>query len=224
MSHSATANRMLDSRGYSGPLIRGSNPLTLLDPTLRDRIIESYYWKESCFGLSCSTILDRAVQLTCIGGTYGGGASQKPTPFLCLVLKLLQLMPEQDILDEYLTNGGDEFKYLRALALVYVRLTSEDSKTVYEVLERYLDDKRKLRRRTREGYRLTYIDEFVDDLLTKERVCGISLWKLPARQTLEDADVLEARTSPLGEEVDDLFNSDEEDQAREDVNGHDNDD
>jgi len=133
-------------------------------------------------------------------------------------------MPEQDILDEYLTNGGDEFKYLRALALVYVRLTSEDSKTVYEVLERYLDDKRKLRRRTREGYRLTYIDEFVDDLLTKERVCGISLWKLPARQTLEDADVLEARTSPLGEEVDDLFNSDEEDQAREDVNGHDNDD
>jgi len=82
-------------------------------------------------------------------------------------------------------------------------------------LEPFLEDKRKLRRRRKEGYTLTYMDEFVDELLTKDRVCGTSLWKLPARQILEDEGRLEERVSPmqgeLGEELEREGNGDDED-------------
>ncbi|KAF2150002.1 PRP38-domain-containing protein [Myriangium duriaei CBS 260.36] len=208
MAHQADASRMLDNRGYTGPLVRGQNPLTLIDAPLRDRITDSYYWKEQCFGLNAATLLDRAVELTHVGGTYG--ASQKPTAFLCLLFKLLQLIPDKDIVAEYLAAGGEEWKYLRALAALYVRLTGE-ARDVYTMLEPYLSDPRKIKRRTRDGFRLSYVDEFVDDLLTKERVCGISLWKMPARQVLEDMDVLEPRISPLGDEVEELDEDEDED-------------
>lgn len=39
--------------------------------------------------------MERAVELEYIGGIYG---NQQPTEFLCLVLKLLQLLPEKEII------------------------------------------------------------------------------------------------------------------------------
>lgn len=109
---------------------------------------------------------------------------------------------------EYLNQT--EFKYLSALAAFYVRLTF-DSKDVFQTLEPLLADYRKLRRRTRDGgYSLTYMDQFVDDLLTKDRVCGTSLWKLPQRTILEDLGQLEVRESPLGEELDEIDNDDDD--------------
>ncbi|KAK2748931.1 hypothetical protein FQN57_007214 [Myotisia sp. PD_48] len=234
--HRADASALLDSRGYSGPLIRGVNPATLFEKAVRDRIVDSYYWKEQCFGLNAATLCDRAVQLSYIGGTYGVG--QKPTPFLCLAFKLLQLAPEKEVILEYLnfhdpesneagqTHRGrgrahesvediqeradaavlkaiGDFKYLRALAAFYIRLTF-DPVEIYKSLEPLLTDYRKLKRRTKDGFVLTYIDQFVDDLLTKDRVCGTSLWKIPARTMLEDLDMLEERVSPLRDELDDL--------------------
>ena len=131
-------------------------------------------------------------------------------------MKLLQLMPERDIILEYLRQ--EEFKYLSALAAFYIRLTF-DAKDVYGILEPLLGDWRKLRRRTRDGgYALTYIDQFIDDLLVKERVCGTSLRKLPQRTVLEDLGVLEARESPLGEELEGL-DDDEDDVIEVGVNG-----
>ena len=199
MAHQADATRMLDDRGYTGVLIRGANPLLLFEKAVRDRIIDSYYWKEQCFGLNAATLLDRAVDLTFLGGTYGG--AQKPTPFLCLAFKMLQLTPEKEIVLAYLRQ--DDWKYLRALAMFYIRLTWEP-KEVHETLEEYLADYRKLKRRTREGFALTFVDQFVDDLLNKDRVCATSLWKMPTRAQLEDADLLEPRVSPLGEEIENL--------------------
>ncbi|KKZ59029.1 hypothetical protein EMCG_00894 [[Emmonsia] crescens] len=227
--HRADASALLDNRGYSGPLIRGVNPATLFEKAVRDRITESYYWKEQCFGLNAATLCDRAAELTYIGGTYG--LAQKPTPFLCLAFKLLQLAPEKEIVLEYLNfhdpeNDGDEdgdrngleeehdgdsgvvkavgdFKYLRALAAFYIRVTF-DAAEIYRTLEPLLADYRKLKRRTKDGFTLTYIDQFVDDLLTKDRVCGTSLWKLPSRTQLEDLDILEERISPLAAELEDL--------------------
>lgn len=205
MAHQADAKRLFDSRGYTGATIHNVNPVHLLEKPVRDRIIESYYWKEQCFAINEATLCDRAVAVTFIGGTYG---QQKPTPFLCLCMKLLQLMPERDIVLEYL--GQTEFKYLTALAAFYVRLTFE-AKEVYRVLEPLLGDWRKLRRRTRDGgYALTYLDQFVDDLLTKDRVCGTSLRKLPQRTVLEDLGVLDIRESPLGEEVEGIDDDDDE--------------
>ena len=197
MAHHVDAKRMLDERGYEGQTIHNQNPAHLLEKPVRDRITESYYWKEQCFAINEATLCDRAVALTFIGGTYG---QQKPTPFLCLTLKLLQLLPDRDVILEYLHQ--EDFKYLTVLAAFYVRLTF-DAVDVYKTLEPLLSDFRKVRRRTKDGgYALTFVDQFVDDLLTKERVCGTSLRKLPVRTVLEDLGQLEERVSPLGEEID----------------------
>ena len=51
-----------------------------------------------------SSIIEKAYQLTYIGGQYG---VQKPTEFICLVLKLLQLQPREEIVIKYIT-GLDE--------------------------------------------------------------------------------------------------------------------
>lgn len=218
-SHRADASNFLDNRGYSGPLVRGVNPVTLFEKAVRDRITDSYYWKEQCFGLNAATLCDRAVELSFVGGTYG--VSEKPSPFLCLAFKLLQLNPSRDIIREYLNfsdPGSDDegenpdnsvaqtrgdFKYLRVLAAFYVRLTF-DAVDVYKTLEPLLLDYRKIKRRVRDAYTLTYVDQFVDDLLTKDRVCGTSLWKLPPRQQLEDLEMLDERISPLADELEEL--------------------
>ncbi|KAL4980481.1 PRP38 family-domain-containing protein [Aspergillus desertorum] len=232
-SHRADASTLLDNRGYTGPLVRGLNPAMLFEKAVRDRITESYYWKEQCFGLNAATLCDRAVELTFIGGTYG--VSERASPFLCLAFKLLQINPDRDIIMEYLnfsdpeneTHGADDnttaeeraqssvikqrgdFKYLRALAAFYVRLTWEPVE-IYRTLEPLLLDYRKLKRRVRDSFVLTYMDQFVDDLLTKDRMCGTSLWKLPSRQQLEDLDLLEVRVSPLQDELDEMDQSDNE--------------
>ncbi|KAK5174821.1 uncharacterized protein LTR77_001904 [Saxophila tyrrhenica] len=194
MAHQADARRHLDERGYTGPLIHNDNPLKLFEKAVRDRVVDSYYWKEQCFGLNAATLLDRAVELTCIGGTFGVG--QRPTPFLCLAFKLLQITPEREIIEFYLGKAGEEFKYLRLLAAFYVRLTYEKGEDVYTTLEPLLADFRKIRRRTREGWSLTHVDEFVDDLLQKSR--------LNPRTFLEDEGIIEPRESALGEELEEL--------------------
>lgn len=91
---------------YRNHQIHGTNPTFLLEKVIRSRIYDSLYWKEHCFALNAETLVDRAIELDCIGGTYGG--SQRPTAFLCLVLKLLQLQPEREVLMAYLEVG--EFK------------------------------------------------------------------------------------------------------------------
>lgn len=203
MAHHVDAKRMLDERGYHGAAIHDQNPAHLLEKAVRDRITESYYWKEQCFAINEATLCDRAVEITFLGGTYG---QQKPTPFLCLALKLLQLLPEREVILEYLQQK--DFKYLSALAAFYIRLTFGPV-DVYNTLEPLLADYRKIRRRTKDGgYFLTYIDQFIDDLLTKDRVCGTSLRKLPQRTLLEDLGQLDARTSPLGYEIDEIDQED----------------
>ena len=51
----------------------------------------------------------------------------------------------------------------------------------------------------------------MDELLTKDRVCATSLWKMPKREILEDLEVLEPRVSPLGD-LEDLLEEDDDDQ------------
>jgi pre-mRNA-splicing factor 38A len=213
-THRADARALLDDRGYTGRLIHGQNPALLFEKAVRDRITSSLYWMEQCYGLNEASLCDRAVELSCIGGTYG--VQGKPTPFLCLAFKMCQLVPEREVVLEYLNwrdeegeraegengekevNGeGEEgkkgdFKYLRALAAFYIRLAWEPVE-VYKTLEPLLKDYRKLKRRVRDGFTLNYMDSFIDDLLTKERVCATSLQKLPKRETLEDLDLLEPR-------------------------------
>lgn len=231
-THRADASTFLDNRGYSGPLVRGVNPATLFEKAVRDRITDSYYWKEQCFGLNAATLCDRAIELSSIGGTYG--VSEKPTAFLCLAFKMLQLNPTRDIVLEYLNfsdPGSDDedqengvlqdrgdFKYLRALAAFYVRLTF-DAVDVYKTLEPLLLDYRKIKRRMRDSFVLTYMDQFVDDLLTKDRMCGTSLWKLPSRQQLEDLELLDERISPLADELEEMDQDSDDGEVKESRSG-----
>lgn len=101
-------------------------------------------------------LVDKAMELRYVGGIYGGNV--KPTPFLCLILKMLQIQPEKDIIVEFIKN--DEFKYVRALGAYYMRLTGT-SLDCYNYLEPLLNDFRKLRRQNRNGglfirQRITY--------------------------------------------------------------------
>ncbi|GAW07484.1 PRP38-domain-containing protein [Lentinula edodes] len=160
--------------------IHGQNPQYLVETVVRNRIYESNYWKEHCFALTAESLIDKALELKWIGGVYG---NQRPTEFMCLLLKLLQIQPEKEILIEYLR--AEEFKYLRALAAIYIRMTFR-AVEVYELLEPLLKDYRKLRLRNMAGYTLTFIDEYVDSLLTEERVCDIIMPRLIKRQVLEE--------------------------------------
>lgn len=51
-------------------------------------------------------VVDKAMELRFVGGVYGGNI--KPTPFLCLTLKMLQIQPEKDIIVEFIKN--EDFK------------------------------------------------------------------------------------------------------------------
>lgn len=183
---------MANSTARVAKNIHGTNPQFLVERVIRGRIYDSTFWKEHCFALTAESLIDKALSLTYIGGTYG---IQRPTPFICLVCKLLQIQPDKDIVLEYLRF--DEFKYLRALAAMYVRLTFS-SLEVYETLEPMLNDYRKLRFRNMSGmYHITYMDEFIYELLTKERVCELILPRLTRRDVLEETEGLAPRISQL---------------------------
>ncbi|KAG0277848.1 hypothetical protein BGZ95_005226 [Linnemannia exigua] len=171
--------------------VHGTNPQFLIEKILRTRIYESKYWKESCFGLTESSIIEKAYELNAIGGQYG---VQKPTEFICLVLKLLQLQPREEIVIKYITGltETDNNKYLRALGAFYLRLVGKPV-DIYNYLEPLLDDSRKLRKRGNSGYSLIHMDEYIDELLREERVCDVVLPRLTKRHVLEDAGELDPR-------------------------------
>ena len=118
-------------------------------------------------------------------------------------------------------------RYLRALAAIYIRMTFR-AVDVYEILEPLLKDYRKLRYRLQSkhtepmpvqliiqihsaGYDLTYIDEFVDQLLNEERVCDIILPRIPKRGVLEENGELSPRQSRL---LDAMEGKDEDNASR----------
>jgi len=114
MTHKADARYLDDIRGNlkDEDLIRGQNPALLMDKVVRERIFDSMYWREQCFGLNEASLCDRAAQVTYVGGTYG---NSKPTPFLCLAFKMLQLRPEREIVLEYLQD--ETFKLVAAFSM-----------------------------------------------------------------------------------------------------------
>lgn len=64
-------------------------------------LIQQYFWY-----VSAELVVDKAMELKYTGGIYGGNI--KPTPFLCLLLKMLQIQPEKDIIIEFIKN--EDFK------------------------------------------------------------------------------------------------------------------
>jgi len=187
--------------------IKGTNPQYLVEKILRSRIYDSRYWKEECFALTAELLVDKAMELKYIGGVFGGNI--KPTPFLCLVLKMLQIQPEKDIIVEFIKN--EDFKYVRALGAFYMRLVGT-SLDCFKYLEPLYNDYRKLKRQKRDGmFELVHLDEFIDELLHEERVCDVILPRIQKRQVLEENNELDQRVSALDDDLEDVEDSEGED-------------
>jgi pre-mRNA-splicing factor 38A len=114
-----------------------ASPQNLIEKIIRMKIYNHPYWKESCFGLtgetlkscllcclcddclvvpSAETLVDRAVELDHIGGTYGGAV--QPCAFMCLVLKMLQIQPTKDIVVEFIKN--EDYKCVPRFVVVFM--------------------------------------------------------------------------------------------------------
>lgn len=132
------------------------------------------------------------------GGTYGG--LNKPTKFLCLVLKMLQLQPEKEIIIEFIKNP--DFKYVRVLGAFYLRLVGKPV-DIYKYLELLYNDYRKIRHRTLNGWEILRVDEMIDQLLLSDYACEIALPRLPKRWHLEEAGLLAPRISLANAALDD---------------------
>ena len=178
--------------------VHGTNPQNLLEYIVRQKIYDSLFWKQHCFGLSAETLVDRAVELRFVGGMFG--EPRQPTDFLCLLLKLLQIAPDRDIVLEFIRQ--DEFKYLRVLASFYLRLIGRAA-DVHRYLEPLLNDYRRIRARNPDGaFSLLSIDELIDHLLNDEYVFNIAMPRLTARGALEATGQLPPRTSSMQKEFD----------------------
>jgi pre-mRNA-splicing factor 38A len=188
--------------------VHGTNPQNLIEKILRNRIYSNNYWKEHCFGLTAATLVDKAVKLRSYGGTYGG--LKTPTPFICLVLKMLQIQPEKEIIVELITNP--EYKYVRVLGAFYLRLVGKP-KEIYEYLEPLYNDYRKIRERIEIGYKVTHMDEFIEQLLHGDYVCDIALPYLPKRSIIEESEGLPPRKSGLDLDEEDESESESEEKG-----------
>lgn len=180
--------------------LHGTDPQNLMEYIVRQKIYDSRYWKEECFGLTAVTVLEKASSLSNIGASFGG--NRQPTKFLCLTLKLLQIQPDEELVDEFITQ--EDFKYVRALGAFYKRLTGRPA-DIYTTLEPLYNDYRKLRYRDIDEWKLVHMDEFVHSLFTQDRVCGIALPRLPNRTALEEEGYLDGpRVSALSSVLTDV--------------------
>merc|ERR1711907_549405 len=161
--------------------IHGTNPQYLIEKVLLVKIWESRYWKEKLFALNSVQLIDVAIELKYIGGSYGG--DRRPTNFLCCVCKLLQLQPEKDVVLEFIAQ--DDYKYFRILGAFYLRLTGSVI-DIYNYLEPLIMDWRKIRLRQENGkYTITHVDEIIDKLLTSNNYLNVQLPRIPTRSILE---------------------------------------
>ena len=163
---------------------------------LRNRVFNSYYWKEKCFGLTSETIIDKILELKYIGGM--NHSSNQPTDFICLFIKLLQLNPSEEIIDEYLSDP--DLKYLRALTALFIRFAYPPVK-IYTKLEKLYCDYKKLVILKSKGYAIIHMDEYIDSLLNEEHIFEISLPKIPKRNVLEENGELKPYVSVLENEL-----------------------
>ena len=163
---------------------------------LRHRVFNCYYWKDKCFGLTSETIIDKVMEIKYIGGM--NHSSNQPTEFICLFIKLLQLNPSEEIIDEYLSDP--DLKYLRALTALFIRFAYPPVK-IYTKLEKLFCDYKKLVILKSKGYAIIHMDEYIDSLLNDEHIFEISLPKIPKRTILEENGSLKPYVSVLENEL-----------------------
>ena len=150
------------------------------------------------------------MELDHVGTAYSG--VYRPTPFICLVLKLLQIGPDMDIILEFINNEDYKWalkcelmdRYVTALGMFYLRLVGTPE-LIYKTLEPFYSDYRKLRLNSPEGWKIIHMDEYVDELLERSMAFNINLPFLTSRKVLESQGDLPPRKSVLDDEFDDMM-------------------
>lgn len=193
--------------------VHGTNPQYLIDNMVRQKIYQSRYWKEDCVGLTAESLVDEAIKLQYIGGIYGGYG--KPSKFLSLVLKMLQIQPDIEVVEEFIKN--ESYKYVTALGVFYYRLVGQHQQ-IHKLLEQFYDDYRKLRIRNLEGkFDIIHMDEYIEWLLWNDDFHGIVLPILPKRYTFEQVGGLPQRQSIIEKEIEEELKREEEENKQKEL-------
>ena len=158
-----------------------------ISPILVDKVVTSRYWKERAFALNELSLVDRVMlDVQSVGVVFG--AHNRPTPFFCLLVKLLQMKPDVESVRHFvtLTHGPvtddpekrKDLRYLRVLGAFYLRLTLHTSPDLYTLLEPLYADCRQVNvvQCSGEAQSLS-IDAIVDWLLAQksQTVLGLGL-------------------------------------------------
>ncbi|CUM64947.1 uncharacterized protein PRCAT00002565001 [Priceomyces carsonii] len=186
------------------------NKANLIEPITRHRIQDSIFYKQHLYLTNEATILPCIVrEVRYIGGV---DSNTRPCPFFCCLLRLLELEPPPAIIRLYLDQlGFNEFKYLTALTLMYIRFawSNED---IYKIFDKYYSDFRKLRFHLKTPifnehniaikFEVRHMDEWVDSLLSEERILGLILPRLVPRYNLVEKRLLEERKYNISSDED----------------------
>lgn len=187
------AFRMANTTDRDAARVHSTDPQFLVEKLSRERIYASRYWREHCFGVSVSDVVSLVTDLRFVGGL--SGAARKPSPFICLVLKLLQLGPTRDVVQEFFAQP--HFKYATILAAFYLRLVG-DTLDIYTALEPLLADYRKVVVQDDCGrFSVSNVDQIIDRLLEDEDVFGVKLPRIQRRGVCENELGLNPRCSAL---------------------------
>lgn len=174
--------------------VHTTDPQFLIEKLSRERVYSSRFWREHCFGVSLADVASLAADITHVGGLFGH--ARRPTPFICLVLKLLQLGPTRDVVHEFFAQA--HFKYATVLGAFYLRLVG-DAVDVYTTLEPLLADYRKIVVQLDSGqFEVSTVDQIADALLEEDDVFGIKLPRIQHRHVCESEKGLPLRVSALG--------------------------
>ncbi|EMG49749.1 prp38 Pre-mRNA-splicing factor 38 [Candida maltosa Xu316] len=177
------------------------NKGNLIEPIIRHRIQDSIFYKQHLYLTNEATLLP--VITNHVHYISGTDSSNRPSPFISCLFRMLELEPSKEIIDTYLTQlNFNEFKYLTALTLIYIRLVYK-SEDIYRLFDPYFKDFRKLRVRLKnpmfdsmqipKHYKISYIDEWVDELLTNDRVIDLILPRLVPRISLVEKGIIPPR-------------------------------
>ncbi len=182
---------------YGVSKIHGINPALLIEKILRERILYSLYWQQPCVTLNLMTLLDEVVFHVKLIGTYSDAGKVRPTRFICIILRLLQIQPTPDIIDYLLIQT--DFKYLQTVAALYARLTM-DSVEIYQKLEPLLSNYSRLRIYENGESYITHMDEYIDNLLNGSKFCDLIFPRIIRRERLEETGALDERPSLVRDE------------------------
>ena len=114
---------------------------------------------------------------------------------------MLQIQPEEDIVLEFINQ--DHVKYLRALGLIYFRMTCPKHDKIFRILESKQNDFRRMIEKVEIEYKVLHMDEFIDRLLHDERVLGVQMPRISKRHVLVEDEDLESYVSKFELEEDD---------------------